>query len=118
MQPQEMTLVGLLFVLAAGALVVLYYAARYVRAQLGTAQYADLVRTVQTYIQAAEQMAQSGKLAKDGRFDWVAGQIAEKFPQLSKTQIIAYVEGAVYALNAGANLLHSIEDMTEESGKK
>lgn len=105
MQPQEIVLAGLLFVLAAAAVVGLYFAARYMRTVLGDAKFKELTETIRTYIQAAEQMAKSGQLAKDERFDWVVTQIAAKFPQLSKATIAAYVESAVYALNLGAQIL-------------
>ena len=106
MQLQELVSAGLLVALA----VSLYLAARYVRMRLGEAEFAQLMNTIAAYVEAAEQMARSGKLAKDGRFDWVAGEVAERFPQLSKAQIIAYVESAVYALNAGAHLLSRTVD--------
>lgn len=116
MQPQDIVVAAILFLLAAFSVVGLVFASRYMQAQLGATKYAELVRTIRTYIQAAEQMAKSGQIQKDERYQWVVTQIVAKFPQLSKDQIDAYVESAVYALNAGATLVGSLE--TFDFGKE
>lgn len=109
MEMQDFSLVGGLLLLGSLAVVAIVFAARYVQALLGDAKYAEITRTIRTYIQAAEQMAKSGQIQEDARYQWVVDRIVEKFPQLSEQQIEVFIESAVYVLNAGASLVDSLD---------
>lgn len=118
MQPQEIAWVVLLFVVSGIGVAGLTFAARFLRVKLGDANFVELERTVRTYIQAAEQMAKSGQLTNDARYDWVVTQIAARFPKLPKTTINAFVESAVYMLNMGATWMAPIIGEATEAEKQ
>lgn len=55
----------------------------------------------QILVQAAEQLAETGQLARDARFHYVYGRLHTLFPSLSEDTLIAVLEAAVWTVNQG-----------------
>ncbi len=69
------------------------------------AQVQDAATIAATLVAAAEQMAESGQITKDARFNYVFTRLRELFPGLSEDILIAAIEGAVWMVNQGIDLL-------------
>ncbi len=69
------------------------------------AQVKDAATIAATLVAAAEQMAESGQITKDARFNYVFSRLRELFPGLSEDTLIAAIEGAVYLVTKGIDLL-------------
>lgn len=106
--PQTYVFVILAVVLSGVAVFALWTLAKYLRTKVGAEDYAIMMKEIRTYVEAAEQKCKSGELAKDARYQYVTSLITQNFPQLTKEQIDAYVEGAVHVLNLGASLMGSV----------
>ncbi len=59
----------------------------------------------QVLVQAAEQLADSGQINRDARFNYVFSRLREAFPALTEDRLITYIESAVHVVNQGAALL-------------
>lgn len=75
---------------------------------LAAAQDAFVV--AQTLVAAAEQMADTGTITKDARFNYVFTRLRELFPALSEDVLIAAIEGAVWLVTKGVALVETPED--------
>lgn len=53
------------------------------------------VKTAQAYVLAAEQLWQSGKLAKESRFTWVLERLEAAFPAVDEEVLTDSIEAAV-----------------------
>lgn len=56
-------------------------------------------------VQAAEQLSETGTIAKDARFNYVYTRLRELFPTLSEDILIAAIEAGVHLVNSGVALL-------------
>lgn len=54
-----------------------------------------VVGAAREWVLAADQLWQSGKLAKDRRFDWVLEQLRSSFPDLDDSILAGSIEAAV-----------------------
>lgn len=77
------------------------------------AQLAQAASVAQDLVAAAEQLWQTGRLAKDERSQWVMGQLADLFPGLDENQLEAMLEAAVYFLKMASALPISLNATTE-----
>lgn len=68
-------------------------------------QIGDAAVIAQTLVAAAEQMAETGTIEKTARFNYVFARLRELFPGLSEDMLIAAIEGAVWLVTKGSDLL-------------
>lgn len=68
------------------------------------------VPVIRELVAGAEQLWRTGKLNKDGRFDWVFDQAATLYPGIDEDVLLSLIEGAVYWLKP------AIEDAIEAAG--
>ncbi len=50
-------------------------------------------------VQSAEQLTKIGDLDKDKRYEYAVAQLSIEHPELTRDQLEAYIESAVYTLN-------------------
>lgn len=65
------------------------------------AEVQEMVEFARQTVMAAEQLWQSGRLPRDGRFDWATAQLMARFPNLDQAQLTATIEAAVFWLKTG-----------------
>lgn len=65
------------------------------------AQVQEATEITRQLVAAAEQLWTTGRLPRDERFDWVATQLASRYPEMDSEQAAATIEAAVYWLKSG-----------------
>lgn len=65
----------------------------------------DAFAVAQGLVASAEQLASTGQIAKDARFNYVFTRLRELFPNLSEDTLIAALEGAVWLVTKAEVLL-------------
>ncbi len=65
------------------------------------AQVQEATEITRQLVAAAEQLWTTGRLPRDERFDWVATQLASRYPDMDSDQAAATIEAAVYWLKSG-----------------
>jgi len=70
----------------------------------------DAFVIAQTLVAAAEQLAQTGTISQDARFDYVWARLRELFPSLSEDVLIVAIEGAVWLVTKSAAIIQPPED--------
>lgn len=70
----------------------------------------DAFVIAQTLVAAAEQLAQTGTISRDARFNYVFTRLRELFPSLSEDVLIAAIEGAVWLVTKSAAIIQPPED--------
>lgn len=68
-------------------------------------QVQEAITVAQALVAAAEQMADTGTIDRDARFNYVFTRLRELFPSLSEDMLIAAIEGAVFLVTKTADLL-------------
>lgn len=58
----------------------------------------DIWEEAQEWVTAAEQLWESGKLPKDGRFDYVLSHLKERYPDVDTEMVRAAIEAGVWNL--------------------
>lgn len=69
----------------------------------------DAFAVAQGLVASAEQLAATGQIAKDARFNYVFVRLRELFPRLSEDTLIAALEAAVYLVTKAQVLLEPPE---------
>lgn len=59
----------------------------------------DIWEEAQEWVTAAEQLWESGKLPKNGRFDYVFSRLKERYPDVDSDMIRAAIEAGVWNIN-------------------
>lgn len=65
----------------------------------------DAFAVAQGLVASAEQLSETGQIAKDARFNYVFGRLRELFPNLSEDTLIAALEAGVYLVTKAQVLL-------------
>lgn len=68
-------------------------------------QVHEAVVVAQTLVAAAEQMANTGTISRDARFNYVFTRLRDLFPSLSEDMLVAAIEGAVWIVTKAGDLL-------------
>jgi len=64
------------------------------------AEVQEATEVTRQFVAAAEQLWQTGRLARDERFEYVVERLAERYPGMDVNQAAATIEAAVYWLKA------------------
>ncbi len=65
------------------------------------AEVQEATEVTRQFVAAAEQLWQTGRLARDSRFDYVVARLAERYPGMDTNQAAATIEAAVFWLKSG-----------------
>lgn len=71
--------------------------------------FQDAAVIAQTLVAAAEQLAETGQIDRNARFNYVFERLRQQFPGLSQDLLIAVIEGAVWVVTKSAALLEVAE---------
>lgn len=74
------------------------------------ARIQEAISVAEALVAAAEQLSETGQIERDARFNYVYSRLHSLFPGLSEDLLVGIIEGAVWVVTKGAELLEADGD--------